>query len=160
MGAALNSMKPTLASINEHYATLRKSAWLAATRCVAPRRSSVSGRVDVWVRLAMVFAPRLGFRGGTSLDSFVWVKLGILVEVFAGPRFSYHSSPLSERTNAPPCGTITVYSKLILLSLRGRMWGSAGECGKRQIEVFELGAFNRALPPLRLSTTQCGCDVR
>jgi hypothetical protein len=46
-----------------------------------------------------------------------------------------NSSPLSERTGAAPCGTNTVYIELILLSLRGKMWDSAGECGKRQIQI-------------------------
>jgi hypothetical protein len=98
--------------------------------------SNAYGFALLFTSINPMFAPRLGFRGGTSLDSFVWVKLGILVEVLAGRRFSYHSSPLSERTSAAPCGTNTVYIKLILLSLRGRMWGSAGECGKRRIEVL------------------------
>ena len=80
----------------------------------------------------------------------VWVCLGILVEVSAGRRFSHHSSPFSERRDAAPCGTNIVYIKLIRIAF---MRNSAGKCGrvrKAAKSLFESGAFNRALPPLRV----------
>ena len=63
----------------------------------------------------------------------VWVCLGILVEEFAGRRFSHQSSPFWERSNAAPCGTDIIYIKLIVIGLFGLMRGSAGRCGGAKI---------------------------
>jgi hypothetical protein len=63
----------------------------------------------------------------------VWVCLGILVEDFAGRRFSHQSSPFLERSRAAPCGTDIVYIKLIVMGLCGLMRGSAVRCGGLKI---------------------------
>jgi hypothetical protein len=55
------------------------------------------------------------------------------VEEFAGRRFSHQSSPFWKRSYAAPCGTDTVYIKLIVMGLCGLMRGSAVRCGGAKI---------------------------
>jgi hypothetical protein len=63
----------------------------------------------------------------------VWVCLGILVEQFAGRRFSHQSPPFWMRSIAAPCGTDIVYIKLIVMCLCRLMRGSAVRCGGDKI---------------------------
>ena len=80
----------------------------------------------------------------------VWVCLGILVEDFAGRRFSHQSSPFRERPYATPCAIDMVYTELIVIGLCGFVRGSAMRCGGAKI-TFRV----RCIQPGSATSPRC-----